>query len=215
MKIKLNLNIFLFVILFIITNQIEIYTLVMIFALIHELAHLICGVLLGFETDTLRIMPLGFSIEFKIKVQDYNKKIMNSNMLSVKKILVAAAGPLSNLFMIMVGIFFNININFIYANFLILIFNLLPIYPLDGGRILKNSLKILYGNRKANKYDNIIMNIFVILLTIFCSILILFIHNISIVLIMLVLWWMTIKENIKYNTYNKIYQTIDKSYNYL
>ena len=215
MKIKLNLNIFLFLILFIITNQIEIYTLVMIFALIHELAHLICGVLLGFETDTLRIMPLGFSIEFKIKVQDYNKKIMNSNILSVKKILVAAAGPFSNLFIIIVGMFFNININFIYANFLILIFNLLPIYPLDGGRILKNSLKILYGNRKANKYDNIIMNISVILLTIFCSILILFIHNISIVLILLVLWWTTIKENIKYNTYNKIYQTIDKTYNYL
>ena len=215
MKIKLNLNIFLFLILFLITNQIEIYTLVMIFALIHEFAHLICGILLGFKADTLKIMPFGFSIEFKINVQDYNKKIMNSNILSVKKILVALAGPLINLFIVIIGIFLNININIIYANFLILIFNLLPIYPLDGGRILINSFKILYGNRKANKYTNTIRNISIILLTIFCSILILFVHNISILLILVFLWYMTIKENLKYNTYNKIYQTIDKNYNYL
>ena len=215
MKIKVNLNIFLFLILFLITNQIEIYALVMIFALIHELAHLICGVLLGFETDTLRIMPLGFSIEFKIKVQDYNKKIMNSNILSVKKILVALAGPLINFFIVILGIILKININIIYANFLILIFNLLPIYPLDGGRILINSLKILCGNKKANKYTNAIRNVTIILLTLFCSIIILFVHNISIVAILVILWGMTIKENIKYNTYNKIYQTIDKNYNYL
>ena len=215
MKIKLNLNIFLFLILFLITNQIEIYTLVMIFALIHELAHLICGALLGFETDTLRIMPLGFSIEFKIKVQDYNKKIIKSNILSVKKVIVAAAGPLINLIIVILGIILKININIIYANLLILIFNLLPIYPLDGGRILINSLKILYGNRRANKYTNTIRNVFIIILTIFWSILILFVHNIAIVLILAALWGMTIKENLKYNTYNKIYQTIDKNYNYL
>ena len=53
---------------FLITSQIEIYALIMIFALIHELGHLTCGVLLGFEADTLKIMPLGFSIEFKINV---------------------------------------------------------------------------------------------------------------------------------------------------
>lgn len=67
MKIKLNIYIFLFLVLFIITNQIEVYALVMVFALIHELAHLICGVILGFKPDTLRIMPLGFSIEFEAR----------------------------------------------------------------------------------------------------------------------------------------------------
>ena len=75
-EIKLNLNIFLFLILFCITNQIEIYALVMLFALIHELAHLICGVVLGFKPDTLKIMPFGFSIEFETNLQDYNKKIL-------------------------------------------------------------------------------------------------------------------------------------------
>lgn len=215
MKIKLNLNIFLFLILFFITNQIEVYALVMVFALIHELAHLVCGVVLGFKPDTFKIMPLGFSIEFETNVQDYNKKIIKSNMLAVKKIVIALAGPATNLLIILIGLIFNIDTNIIYANFLILIFNLLPIYPLDGGRILINILKIFYGNRKANKYTNTIRNIFIILLTISCSILILFINNIAIIVILGVLWCITIKENIRYNTYNKIYKTIDKNYNYL
>lgn len=215
MKIKLNLNIFLFLILFFITNQIEIYALVMVFALIHELAHLICGVLLGFKTDTFKIMPLGFSIEFETNVQDYNKKIIKSNILAVKKILIAFAGPLINLIIVIIGLIFNFDINIIYANFLIFVFNLLPIYPLDGGRILINILKIFYGNRRANKYTNTIRNAFIILLTISCSVLILFVNNIAIIAILVVLWCMTIKENLRYNTYNKIYKTIDKNYNYL
>ena len=62
MSIKINLNVFLFLILFLLTNQLEIYALVMLFALIHELGHLLSGIILGFEADSLKVMPLGFSI---------------------------------------------------------------------------------------------------------------------------------------------------------
>lgn len=213
MKIKLNLNIFLFLILFLLTNQIEIYALIMIFALIHEVAHLICGIALGFKPETLRIMPFGFGVEFKIIIQDYNKKILKSNILSVKKIIIALAGPLINLLIVIFGTIFKIDSNIIYSNFLIFIFNLIPIYPLDGGRILKNLLKIIYGNRKSNKYINSITNISVIILTMLASIFIVKYKNIAIVAIIIVLWAMTIKENRKYYTYNKIYKTIDKTYN--
>lgn len=215
MNIKLNLNIFVFLLLFFITNQIEIYALIMIFALLHELAHMICGALLGLKPNILRIMPLGFSIEFETNVEDYNKKIVKSNILAVKKILIALAGPLINLIIVILGIAISIDTNIVYANLLILIFNLLPIYPLDGGRILINILKIYCGNRKANKYTNTIRNICIILLTMFCSILILYINNIAIIAILGVLWGITIKENVKYNTYNKIYETIDKTHDYL
>jgi len=213
MKIKLNLNIFLFLVLFVITNQIEIYGLIMIFALMHELAHLICGMILGFKPDTLRIMPLGFSIEFETIIEDYNKKILKSNIMSVKKIIIALSGPLINLLIVVFGTFFNIDSNIIYSNFLIFIFNLIPIYPLDGGRILKNIFKIFFGNRKSNEYINLLTNISVIILTMLSSILIMIYKNISILAIMIVLWYMTIKENRKYYTYEKIYKTIDKIYN--
>lgn len=215
MQIKFNIYFFLVLIIYFITNQIELYVLAMIFVLIHELTHLFFGVLFGFKLDVFRIMPFGFSVGFKIGVQDYNKKIKNSNMVAVKSIIIAIAGPLFNLLIVIYGIISDIDINIIYINLLIFLFNLLPITPLDGEKILINTLKIFYGNRKAKKYVNLINNIAIIILTIGCSILILFVHNISIVIILLILWHMAIKENFKYNTYNKIYQTIDKNYNYL
>ncbi len=213
MKIRLNLNIFLILILFILTNQIEIYALAMLFALLHELAHLVCGVLLGFKPDTLRIMPLGFSIDFHTKVEDYNKKILKSNIIAVKKIIIALVGPLVNLLIAIFGVIFNMDSNIIYSNFLIFIFNLIPIYPLDGGRILKNLLKVFFGNRKSNEYINLITNPLVILLTMLASILIIIYKNIAILVLVIALWSITIKENRKYYTYRKICKIIDKTYN--
>ncbi len=213
MKIKLNLNIFLFIAIFIVTKQIKIYLLIMLFALVHELAHLACGIILGFKPDTLRIMPLGFSIEFKTMVEDYNTKILKSNITVVKEIIIAFVGPFVNLLIAVFGIILNINIDIVYSNILIFIFNFIPIYPLDGGRVLKNVFKILYGNRKANKYINVVTNFLFVAFTMLASILILMYKNISILAILIVLWSVIIKENIKYNTYNKMYKIIDKNYN--
>jgi len=69
-------------------------------------------------------------------------------MLEIKKVLIALAGPLVNLLIIFMTSKLNITYiaqkeTIIYSNLLILIFNLLPIYPLDGGRILKGILHMI------------------------------------------------------------------------
>lgn len=215
MIIKINLNIFLFALLFFITSQFEIYTLVMLFALFHELGHLLCGIIMGFEVENLKIMPLGFSVEFKPKIIDYNKKVLKSNSLTLKKILINIAGPFVNVVIILVACLMNLNQNIIYSNLIILIVNLIPIYPLDGGRILKNILKLLVGNKKAYKYTNIISNIFVIIIGFVFSIEIYYYKNIAIFFAIIFILVLILNENKRYNTYKKIYKIIDNNEDYI
>ena len=214
MRFRIDLKIFIFLIIFYFTKQIEIYAMIMLFALIHELGHLLAGILMGMKPEKIELMPFGVSISFKIKVEEYNKKIKKGNMLEIKKILVALAGPLTNFIIIVIAS--NINIDLfkaliiIYTNFLIMIFNLLPIYPLDGGRILKGILHINFGIQKSEFYTNIISKITVTIITILSSVLILYIHNIAIALIDMYLWYLIIKEDIIYKKREKILENINK-----
>ena len=202
MRFRIDLKIFIFLVLFYFTKQIELYAFIMIFAFIHELGHLIAGILMGMKPEKLEIMPFGVSISFKINVKEYNKKIKKGNALEIKKIVVALAGPITNLIIILIT--YNLKLEMIrslmiiYTNFLIMLFNLLPIYPLDGGRILKGILHINSGKIKAEKYMNDISNITMIVITAVSSILVLYIQNISIVLIDLYLVYLVVKENLKY-----------------
>lgn len=214
MRFRIDLKIFIFLIIFYFTKQIEIYAMIMLFALIHELGHLLAGILMGMKPEKIELMPFGVSISFKIKVEEYNKKIKKGNMLEIKKILVALAGPLTNFIIIIIAS--NINIDLfkaliiIYTNFLIMIFNLLPIYPLDGGRILKGILHINFGIKKSEFYTNIISKITVAIITMLSSVLILYIHNIAITLIDMYLWYLVIKEDIIYKKREKILENINQ-----
>ena len=212
MRFRIDLKIFIFLIIFYFTKQIQVYTYIMIFAFIHEIGHLITGLLMGMKPEKLEIMPFGISVSFKIKPQEYNKKIKKGNYLEIKKIIVAIAGPLTNFIIIAIASKIKIGITqylmITYTNFLIMIFNLLPIYPLDGGRILKGIIYIFFGKRKAEKYINIISKITVCILTLISSIAILYIQNIAIFLIDMYLWYLTITENIKYNKREDIYKKI-------
>ena len=73
MSIKIDLKIFLFALIYIITKQIKIYAILMLFALIHELGHLVTGLILGLKIEEISVVPVGFSIRFKTESKDYNK----------------------------------------------------------------------------------------------------------------------------------------------
>lgn len=215
MRFKIDLKIFLFLILFYFTKQIEAYVLILVFAAIHELGHLACGVLLGMKPSKMEIRPYGVSISFKVTPEDYNRKLINGNLLEIKKIIVALAGPLTNLLIILVTFRVNMNmflgLKIIYSNVLIILFNLIPFYPLDGGRILNGILHIIFGKRKAERYTNYVSFISLIVITFIGSISIFYIQNIAIFLIVIFLWILYIKEEIVYRRRNKIYNLIEKT----
>lgn len=207
MQIKINLQIFLFIVLFIVTHQIEIYALIMLFALIHELGHMLAGIILKLRPKALSIMPFGISITFE--TYGYKK------MLEIKKIIIALAGPITNILIIIITILLHINTNLkgmiIYSNMLIAIFNLIPLYPLDGGRILKGIIRIKKSELQADKIINSISNCIIVIFTAITSIAILYLKNFAIIFILIYLWIIRIKENNKSNIKQKVYSSIQKN----
>lgn len=213
MQVKVDLKIFLFALLFLLTQQIEVYVTLMIYAFLHECGHLLSGILLGFRPKEITFTPFGLRIGFSLYCGDYNKKIGKGNLLTVKKIILAIAGPLTNF--ILIGILLILPIEekeiAIYANLLIGLFNLLPIYPLDGGRILKNAIHLLEGLEISYDYTNKIANISIIILTALSSIGILYLKNIAILIIIIYLWFIVVKENKRYEIKKKIYESYKSS----
>lgn len=143
--------------------------------LVHELAHAYVADRLGWSVSGIRIDLFSGSAA------------VDTNIHEKDSIPVVAAGPLSNLFLaalsLFIGVLFPIDffVNMIIVNILLFLFNILPIYPMDGGRLLRDSLYLkLRDRRKSVRISAIVslittslvlvyaISTFSILLIIFC-----------------------------------------------
>ena len=212
MRLRIDLKILFFLILFYFTKQINIYLIIMFFSFIHELGHLIIGLILKMKLEKLEVLPYGYSVSFKINMQDIDKKIGKGNILELKKIVVALAGPIVSLIIALISLkcdFIYLNkTNVVYSNILIALFNLIPIYPLDGGRIINGILHIKYGNIKSQILTEKISYITMIILTIISSISVYYFKNIAIFLICIILWMIVLPFIINNNKNTDVY--VDK-----
>jgi len=98
--------------------------------LIHEIFHLIAALIMGVSVKSIIILPFGMTIRLSKDLIKYPKK----------EIVIALAGPMANALMLFLSQFQMQNANlmvFKVINWAVLIMNLFPVPPLDGGRVLR------------------------------------------------------------------------------
>ncbi|MBQ4516624.1 MAG: hypothetical protein II978_07530 [Clostridia bacterium] len=121
------------------------HTMLMAYAIVtvHELFHLFAALILKIRIGSIIVMPFGMTLRLSGSV------IKNP----LKESIVALAGPFSNLLMIAIGAVLNLfyicaeESMFLYMNlnFIIMAINLMPVLPLDGGRVFRSILAHFLG----------------------------------------------------------------------
>ncbi len=123
-------------------KEIVLYSIVLI---LHEFAHIVVGKILGYDFN-------------EIKLNLYGAMVKSENSFKEKdEILISLAGPIFNIIfaLILVGLWwvfpslYNNTCILFQANVAMAIFNLLPLYPLDAGRVVYISLKTKYSKKIA------------------------------------------------------------------
>lgn len=207
MKIKVDLKIFLLLVCYILTNQIRTFSILFSFILLHEIGHLLTGVILGLKVKRIMCTVAGFSIEFEER--NVNNYILKNKRRITKNIIIDLGGPIVNIIFVIFGFLIK-SADIIYANLIIFLVNILPIVPLDGGRILKNILMYKYTFKTVNNVIIEISKYNLIILTLIGSIVIVYLKNISISIFIIYLWCLYIKEKHISNMIKNMYRIISE-----
>ena len=157
MKIfNINPLTYIFALLSIMTASFKEFFIISFLIIIHELGHTIIAIIFKIEIKEIYIYPLGGISKFN----------MNLNINPIKEFLILIMGPIFQTiayYILLVILKDKTDIIRIY-HISILGFNLLPIYPLDGGKILKLILDRFISFRLSYKIVIIISYILVFII---------------------------------------------------
>ena len=136
----------------------------MLFVFLHELGHAFAAQLVGVEVKSLVLWLLGglTNLAYKPEKPLHNLFIFAAgplvNMLTAFLCVLLYSGLLyislsyprdSGLFIWLV-MFQNLFLSLAIVNLILIIFNLLPVYPLDGGNILHAATEWMFGRSRAD-----------------------------------------------------------------
>lgn len=125
--------------------------------ILHELGHAYVAKKLGYNLNKIWILPFGACLSFEEHSFD-----------PIDEVKIAFGGPLVNIILILITMTlwwihpgtYATTYAFAISNFSIAFFNLLPAYPLDGGRIMTGFLRLNFKPKKVFKIAIIINYIF-------------------------------------------------------
>ena len=150
--------------------------------LMHELGHFISAKILNFNVDKIIIYPYGGITKLNDII---NRDIREELLVATSGVIMQYIFYLLIIYLYKMGVIreYTFNLYTIYNNYMIY-FNLLPIYPLDGGKIVNLILSIYFPYNKANTFT-IYISLFIILGIFFLSIYNYSYSNIMIMIILL------------------------------
>lgn len=206
MKISFNLSFYIFALIILLSgyiNYLIIYLLIMLF---HELGHIIMIKLFKYKIDSIIFYPFGGIINTNI----------NLNISSYKLFLISISGILFQIILFLIvpnTINYNYEI-FKMLNYSLIVYNLLPIYPLDGYKILLSINEQFFKYRCSISISHIISIIVSLLFYYFTKntiiFLIIYLMNISYILKSKYIYNKFIIERYLYPTNYKRYKYINK-----
>ena len=153
MKITFNISFLIYSIILILSGYINYLIIYLLIMFVHELGHIIVIKLLKYKINKIIILPFGGIIETNI----------NLNIKSIHLFLISISGILMQLLLFLIiknnytytyQIFYNLNLSLI-------IYNLLPIIPNDGSKILLSINESIFKYRITNIISIIISFIFI------------------------------------------------------
>ena len=163
--------------------------------IVHETGHIVGAWIFKWKIDKVILLPFGGITIFKENIDKSLKQ----------ELIIALLGPL---FQILFYLIFKDNATFNHYNMAILLFNLLPIYPLDGSKILNIFFNELVSFKKSH-----ILTIFVSVITLFF---LLFKTRINLLLLLILFFLIVeiVKEFVKHKYYFNRFLLERYLYNY-
>ena len=142
---------------FVLLGRFRFLSYFMLLILIHELGHITVSLIFKWKIDRIIILPFGGLTKYNV----------NINTPLIQEFLVSISGIIFQLiFYILIVKCVNYNY-FSLINWFIIAFNLVPIYPLDGSKILNVLFNIITNYKNSILLTVIVSYVFIIGLTVY------------------------------------------------